>query len=176
MIRKSLILAAALTIGATSAAWSASKTVYVRKLEADGKLGMKIGTVHFSDSAGGLVIRPNLWHLTPGPHGFHIHMNPSCRAKTKNGKLVPGLAAGGHYDPKKTGKHEGPEGTGHLGDLPKLIVGADGHAGTEMRAPRLTVAKIKRRALIIHAGGDNYSDDPKKLGGGGARYACAVIR
>jgi Cu-Zn family superoxide dismutase len=28
---------------------------------------------------------------------------------------------------------------------------------------------------MIHQGGDNYSDDPKKLGGGGARVACGVI-
>lgn len=176
MIRKAIFLSAALVIAASSAAWSASKTVYVRKLEANGKLGMKIGTVHFSDSAGGLAIRPNLWHLTPGAHGFHIHAKGSCRAKKKGGKLVPGLAAGGHFDPGKSGKHEGPEGQGHLGDLPKLMVGADGHAGAEMLAPRLTVARIRRHALIIHAGADNYSDNPKKLGGGGARYACAVIR
>ncbi|MBV8452160.1 MAG: superoxide dismutase, partial [Deltaproteobacteria bacterium] len=27
-----------------------------------------------------------------------------------------------------------------------------------------------------HAGGDNYSDTPLPLGGGGARLACGVIR
>jgi Cu-Zn family superoxide dismutase len=42
-------------------------------------------------------------------------------------------------------------------------------------APRLTVADIKGRAIMIHAHGDNYSDDPKPLGGGGARIACGVI-
>ena len=30
-------------------------------------------------------------------------------------------------------------------------------------------------ALMIHVGGDNMSDQPKPLGGGGARYACGVI-
>jgi Cu-Zn family superoxide dismutase len=29
---------------------------------------------------------------------------------------------------------------------------------------------------MIHAGGDNYADKPKKLGGGGERIACAVIK
>jgi Cu-Zn family superoxide dismutase len=43
-------------------------------------------------------------------------------------------------------------------------------------APRLKVADIKGRSLMIHAGGDNYSDLPVKLGGGGARIACGVIR
>ena len=28
---------------------------------------------------------------------------------------------------------------------------------------------------MIHAGGDNYSDQPKPNGGGGARIACGVI-
>ena len=29
---------------------------------------------------------------------------------------------------------------------------------------------------MIHAGGDNYSDLPKPLGGGGDRIACGVIQ
>jgi Cu-Zn family superoxide dismutase len=28
---------------------------------------------------------------------------------------------------------------------------------------------------MIHAGGDNYSDEPEPLGGGGARIACGVV-
>jgi Cu-Zn family superoxide dismutase len=28
---------------------------------------------------------------------------------------------------------------------------------------------------MIHEGGDNYSDEPAPLGGGGARIACGVI-
>ena len=28
---------------------------------------------------------------------------------------------------------------------------------------------------MIHAGGDNYSDEPQPLGGGGGRIACGVI-
>jgi len=27
---------------------------------------------------------------------------------------------------------------------------------------------------MIHAGGDNYSDQPEPLGGGGGRIACGV--
>jgi Cu-Zn family superoxide dismutase len=29
--------------------------------------------------------------------------------------------------------------------------------------------------LVIHIGGDNYSDQPQPLGGGGARIACGAI-
>jgi Cu-Zn family superoxide dismutase len=85
------------------------------------------------------------------------------------------MAAGGHYDPAKAGKHLGPKGAGHLGDLPALMVAADGTATQPMTVDRLKVADVKGRALMIHAGGDNYSDEPKPLGGGGARVACGVI-
>ena len=34
---------------------------------------------------------------------------------------------------------------------------------------------VSGRALMIHEGGDNYADEPKPLGGGGARIACGVI-
>ena len=37
-------------------------------------------------------------------------------------------------------------------------------------------AQLKGKALIIHAGGDNYSDRPAPLGGGGARVACGLIQ
>jgi len=40
----------------------------------------------------------------------------------------------------------------------------------------LKVIDIKGRSLMIHAGGDNYSDMPVSLGGGGARVACGVVK
>jgi Cu-Zn family superoxide dismutase len=93
----------------------------------------------------------------------------------KDGKPVAGLAAGGHYDPHKTTKHEGHSGHGHLGDLPALIVDGSGRAATAMTAPRLKLSDVKGRSLMIHTGGDTYSDSPAPLGGGGARIACGVI-
>jgi Cu-Zn family superoxide dismutase len=94
----------------------------------------------------------------------------------KDGKQVPALAAGGHYDPAGANKHLGPQGAGHLGDLPAITVGADGKAVTAVVAARLKLADVKGRSLMIHAGGDNYSDQPVPLGGGGARVACGVIK
>ena len=89
--------------------------------------------------------------------------------------MGPGLAAGGHYDPANTGKHLGPYAQGHLGDLPALYVDADGTATTPVLAPRLKLEDLAGRSIMIHAGGDNYSDSPKSLGGGGARVACGTI-
>lgn len=139
-------------------------------------VGKEIGTVTVSDSKYGLILTPQLSDLAPGLHGFHVHEKADCSHAMKEGKAVPALAAGGHYDPSVTGKHEGPYGNGHLGDLPALFVAADGKATLPVLAPRLKVADIKGRSLMIHAGGDNYSDTPAPLGGGGARIACGVIK
>lgn len=139
-------------------------------------VGKEIGTIKASDSNYGLIITPQLSELTPGLHGFHVHDKPDCSHAMKDGKAVPALAAGGHYDPANTGKHEGPYGNGHLGDLPALYVGADGKATLPVLAPRLKAADIKGRSFMIHAGGDNYADTPAPLGGGGARAACGVVK
>ena len=44
-----------------------------------------------------------------------------------------------------------------------------------LTAPALTLADVEGRTLMIHENGDNYSNEPKPLGGGGARIACGVI-
>jgi len=137
--------------------------------------GKALGAVTISESQYGLVFTPKLTGLSSGVHGFHVHENPSCDAAEKDGKMTPAQAAGGHLDPKKTGKHGLPWGDGHLGDLPALYVNEDGTSDIPVLAPRLKLADVKERSLMIHKGGDNYSDHPKPLGGGGARMACGVI-
>ena len=153
---------------------AADKTAEVHAVSASG-IGEKIGTVTFADSDQGLVITPDLHQLSPGAHGFHIHQKPSCDAASKDGKQTAAGAAGGHYDPAAKGKHAGPHGMGHRGDLPVLTVNDDGNATEKMLAPRLKLADVEGRAIMIHEGGDNYSDAPKPLGGGGGRIACGVI-
>jgi Cu-Zn family superoxide dismutase len=128
-----------------------------------------IGTITAEDSFCGVLLTPNLHGLPPGIHGFHVHVNPSCDQN--------GMAAGGHFDPLNSNQHDGPyDAKGHLGDLPVLIVNADGTANLPTLAPKFKLAQLSGHALIIHAGGDNYSDHPEKLGGGGARIACGIIK
>ena len=122
--------------------------------------GKKIGTITAEQMPYGTLLTPNLSGLSPGMHGFHIHEGDSCGPKEKEGRMVPGLAAGGHYDPESTGSHQGPFGKGHLGDLPALYVDKAGKATLPVLAPRIRLKDLKGHALIIHAGGDNYSDDP----------------
>lgn len=150
-------------------------TITINAVTADG-VGKEIGTITATDSKYGLMLKPQLAELPPGLHGFHLHENPSCDPAKKEDKVVAAQAAGGHFDPAKTAKHEGPYGEGHLGDIPPLFVDADGKAGMPVVAPRLKTSDLKGHALMIHAGADNFSDQPMPLGGGAARIACGVIK
>lgn len=174
-MKRALILIPLVFSLSTAPAFAASVTVTMHAISEKG-IGPSIGTIRAEDSTEGLALTTNLKDLSPGAHGFHVHENPDCAVKEKDGKMTAGLAAGGHYDPDKSGKHEGPTGHGHVGDLPALTVGADGGAKLRLVAPRLKVADLKGRSLMIHAGGDNYSDQPQPLGGGGARIACGVVK
>jgi len=172
---KKIIWAAIVVLFITSYAYADQITVQMNLVNEQG-IGKNIGIVTAMDSRYGLILIPELKDLTPGIHGFHVHQMADCNHAMKDGKHVPALAAGGHFDPSGTNKHEGPYGAGHLGDMPFLYVGADGKAASPVLAPRLKVADLKGRSFMIHAGGDNYSDNPEALGGGGARVACGVIR
>lgn len=141
----------------------------------DVKTQKEVGTVTISPyihdgKQEGMLITPYLYNLPASSvHGMHIHINPSC--------ADGGMAAGGHWDPDNTGKHLGPyNDNGHKGDLPELVVNADGTATEPVVAPRLdSLEELEGHSLMIHEGGDNYSDTPKPLGGGGTRMWCGVI-
>lgn len=139
-------------------------------------IGDTIGSIKASTSKYGAVFSPSLQGLQPGLHGFHVHENPNCMPKKKDEKMVPALSAGSHYDPNKSKKHNTSWGNGHLGDLPPMFVDLEGNANQPVLAPRLKLSDLKGRAVIIHAKGDNHSDKPKSLGGGGARVACGIIK
>lgn len=163
-----------LAVGISSIAQAKEISTTIQMVNKEG-VGKEIGTITIEDTEYGTLLTPDLKDVSPGIHGFHLHENPSCDAGIKDGKVTPGLAAGGHYDPDNTGSHEGPYGEGHLGDLPPLVANEDGVATTPILAPRLNPEDFQERALIIHMDGDNFADEPEKLGGGGARLACGVI-
>lgn len=110
--------------------------------------------------------------LPAGTHGAHLHTTGRCDA--------PGFAsAGGHLNP--AGHQHGTENPAgpHLGDLPNLIVKADGTG--ELTVP-VSVARADSdarvfdtdgTAIVIHAGPDDYKTDPS--GNSGGRIACGVF-
>ena len=168
------MLATVLAIVGAGTAYA--ETVTMNTIDASG-VGKVIGTISLSDANEGLVIMPDLADLPAGDHGIHVHVNPDCGPGAgADGRPAAGFAAGGHFDPANTGKHLGPRGEGHKGDLPALQVDAGGNATNAIVAPHLKLADVKGRSIMIHAGGDNYSDQPNPLGGGGARIACGVVK
>lgn len=158
-----IILGAALLWASVSHADTISATVYFTDKN---NQSAALGRVVFTDTHYGLLIQPQLSNLTPGLHGLHLHQHADC------GDM--GNHAGGHFDPQNTNSHQGPYGEGHLGDLPALYVDTNGKASLSTLAPRLRVSDLQGLTLMVHANGDNYSDNPP-LGGGGSRMACGVI-
>lgn len=171
---KHILLASAVFLSA-SAASAAELVVDLNIAEAAGA-GAAVGSVRIVETDYGLAFYPSLSGLSPGLHGFHVHEHASCEPADRDGTPVAALAAGGHLDPQSTGRHDVPWGDGHLGDLPPLYVSAEGRAEQPVLAPRLKLADVVDHAIMIHAGGDNHSDHPEPLGGGGARVACGVIK
>lgn len=152
----------------------AQKNHLVIKMEILDQKGNKdAGEVVAVQTPYGVAFFPNLKGLKAGIHGFHIHENANCGSNEKG----LGMQAGGHWDPKKTNRHSFAwDKNGHKGDLPTLYVDKDGNAINPVLAPKIKCLKeIKKHALMIHFGGDNHSDTPAPLGGGGARMACGVI-
>ncbi|TCL70187.1 superoxide dismutase family protein [Rhizobium sp. BK251] len=103
---------------------------------------------------------------------FHVHENGSCDA-------AGGFAsAGAHFN---SGKSEhgllaanGP----HAGDMPNQYVASDGFLRGQLFETAVTLDGkddgIRGRALVIHAGSDDYRSQPS--GGAGDRIACAIIK
>lgn len=162
-----------------SAVLAAEKSIPIHAISANGT-GMGLGTILAKDTPQGLLLTPDLKQIgqPAGPRGFHLHEKGDCGVGPgADGRPAPGMAAGGHFDPNKTGKHHGPHARdGHKGDLPPLVVNADGTATLPVIAPQLKLRDLTGKALMIHAGGDNYSDTPAPLGGGAGRIACGVIK
>ena len=175
-MRNLLVVAGAIVLAAGATAQAATLTATVNTITATG-VGASMGTIKFNDTKYGLVIEPNLSGLPAGNHGMHIHEKAACGPGDQNGQPAAGFAAGGHLDPKHTGKHLGPGNPdGHEGDVPMLAVESDGKATLPVLVPHMRVANLRGHSLMIHAGGDNYADQPQPLGGGGARVACAVLK
>ena len=174
MIRSLRILTlscTALTV-ATGLALAQQLTVTVNRITEAG-VGDKIGTVVVAQSKYGTTFNVAVTGLPQGPRGFHVHEKGDCGPATKDGKMTAGDAAGAHYDPEQKKSHKGPTGAGHKGDLP-VLNGTDKGISQTVTAPQLKLADLKGRALVIHEGGDNYSDQPKH-GGGKGRVACSVV-
>ena len=134
--------------------------------------GRPAGTATLLNDARGLRIRVAASGMTPGAHGFHLHTAGRCEA--------PGFtSAGGHLNPDSRKHGSLAEGGAHLGDLPNLLIGANGSGtGTEVvpggRGALSAIFDGDGTAVVIHADPDDYRTDP--TGNAGDRIACGVLR
>jgi len=168
---KRLSVAAALFL-LPAAAFAQSATFDVSRISETG-VGEKIGTITAVETKQGMSFQVEIRGLPAGEHGFHVHERGDCGPGMKDGKMSAGEAAGPHYDPEGKKSHRGPSGDGHKGDLPMLSLDDKGTAKT-VNVENLKMSDISGKAIVIHAGGDNYTDQPEN-GGGGARIACGVV-
>ena len=137
--------------------------------------GQAVGALTLRDAPGQpLVIEGELAGLPAGTHGIHFHTVGQCDAA---GAFA---SAGAHFDPASR-KHglESAEGP-HAGDLPNIVVGADGRSAVRITTSRVTLGReaaslldADGSALVVHASADDQRTDPS--GNSGARIACGVI-
>ncbi|MEP6638034.1 MAG: superoxide dismutase family protein [Chloroflexota bacterium] len=139
--------------------------------------GAQIGWLKLQEDQQGTVhVNVKVKGLTTGLHGIHIHAVGSCTTT-----VTAFDGAGGHYNP--LGREHGLENLAgpHAGDLPNLVVDADGRGTLNVRTDRVslgagpaTLFDANGSALIIHA---NPDDQVTNIGNGGSgpRIACAVV-
>jgi Cu-Zn family superoxide dismutase len=153
--------------------------------------GTEVGTVSFVEENDHLVVTVEAEGLTPGFHGLHIHTAGKCETNSvapTGGEPGDFLSAGGHL--QVDGRTEHPA----SGDLTSLQVGEDGTAKLVTTTDAVTLDDLRAdggRAVIIHAGPDNFGNIPTRYtlpdgaavpdmntlmtGDAGGRVACAVL-
>ena len=139
--------------------------------------GDVIGEAYYTQGTAGVLISLRVQNLPAGKHGMHFHEVGNCS------DYMTFKKAAGHIMP--TGKPHGylnPEGP-HEGNLPNLIVSADGTAEVELYTELVSVkpngdtpALLDKNgsALLIHANPDDHYTQP--IGGSGSRIACGVVK
>ncbi|WKB51261.1 superoxide dismutase family protein [Eleftheria terrae] len=144
--------------------------------------GQTAGEARFTETAQGLSLDIEVRGLSPGQHGFHIHQHGECAPgpDAATGKIVPFGAAGPHFDPLHSRNHghpSQPPAEAHGGDLPNLVVGADGRARLQAERPGIGLkpgpASVLGRTLVVHELPDDYRSDP--AGNSGPRLLCGMI-
>lgn len=139
-------------------------------MDADGN---EVGTVSFTQTPNGVLIRAGLTNVPAGEHGFHIHETGSCSPDFG--------AAGGHYAPRGNDHGALVEEGMHAGDMPNIFVNEDGTLVTEVLNTNISLLADETgtlfdedgSAVMIHSGPDDYQSQPS--GAAGDRIACGVV-
>lgn len=121
-----------------------------------------------------VLITVNLYDVSPGFHGFHIHEIAVCEGDF--------TSAGGHFDLQNVNHGQ------HSGDLPLLEADESGHVFLAVHTARFNFNDLfddDGSAFVVHEGADNVANIPDRYGGAdattlsngdaGGRFACGVI-
>ncbi|MBG0832364.1 superoxide dismutase family protein [Planomonospora sp. ID67723] len=123
--------------------------------------GVTVGALDLTeDQDGKSEITVTVNGLPAGYHGFHIHNKGVCDPKSIDpGTGSPFFSAGDHLN-------LGPEShPGHSGDLPDLLVGANGTGKASFVTDRFRVAQLidtDGSAIVVHAAPDNHANIPDR--------------
>lgn len=161
--------------------------------------GTRLGSVSFADDHDSDFTAVTIWLRNAAAveafHGIHIHANDTtangagCIADPTQPSSTWFVSADGHWkkDPTELHGH-------HAGDLPSVFVNADGTAKLRFVVDKLTPRQVVGRAVILHAGPDNFGNVPvgtgadqytagatavaktQATGNAGDRFGCGVIR
>lgn len=127
------------------------------------------GVVEFKLADDSIRIVADVWGLTPGKHGFHIHEYGNCSAEDAS-------SAGGHFSVSDN-EHAGPtDAYRHVGDMGNITADSSGHAHLELTDPVIAfegMFSILGRSVVVHAEEDDLSTQP--AGDAGPRVACGTI-
>ncbi len=156
---------------------------------------VEIGTVDFTNAGGYTEVKVRLINA-PGIdafHGFHVHANNNpangdgCIADTALAPSTWFASADGHF------KRDGELHSHHAGDLPVVYVNGDGSVETKFRIDTIDSSELVGKAVVLHAGPDNYANIPasgangytpnsataipatNNTGNSGDRIACGVV-
>ena len=130
------------------------------------------GKITLEETEEGLHIQAELFNLTPGLHGFHIHENGACGDE--------GKAAGSHFNPDQAPHGHLPKDGfthSHAGDFGNLEADQNGTARFDGVMKGLTLKEgekygVAGRSFIVHEKADDFG---QPLGNAGGRVACGII-
>ena len=135
--------------------------------------GQAVGTATLAQINNGVRIVVTVSGVPPGEKAVHIHEVGRCDPPAFT-------SAGEHFNPtRKAHGLKNPAGP-HAGDLPNILVDADGTGRLETYSERVTLGSgwnsllgNDGKTLVIHSAPDDHRTDP--TGNSGARLACGVI-
>ena len=129
------------------------------------------GSASLTETSNGVLIEVEVSNLPEAQWvAFHVHEEGACDHETGH------ESAGGHYNPTDAEHGYLVEGGSHAGDMPNQYVGEDGVLRAQVFNSMVTLdgdSAIRGRALMVHAGEDDYTSQPS--GDAGDRLACGVI-